>query len=99
MSKNTRACGSRHELEVVKKARGFGLEAKKHLMSGQLDGSGDITITASWGDDWSGECKWRKEMPKWFVEALGDHQFAVFKQSRGENLVLLRLDDFLGLMQ
>ena len=97
--KNNRACGSRFELECKKDALAHGLEARKHAMSGSLDEKGDITLTASWGDDWVGECKWRKELPAWFVQCLGEHDFAVFKQSRGEKLVIIRWDAFLGLLQ
>jgi hypothetical protein len=97
--KNNRACGARMELECVKEAREKGLTARKHLMSGQLDGDGDMTITAGWGDPWQGEAKWRKLMPAWFVNCLGNNRFAVFKQARGEKLVVLRYADFLDLLQ
>ncbi len=97
--KNTRACGSRFELEVVKFFREGGLTAEKHLMSGQLDGTGDMTITTGWGDKWPGEAKWKSLMPQWLINALGNHKFVVFKQSRGETLVLLRLSDFRDLLQ
>jgi len=97
--KNNRACGSRFELECKKDALSRGLQCRKHAMSGSLDEKGDLTITASWGEDWVGECKWRKEMPAWFVQCLADHHFAVFKESRGEKLVVVRWDAFLGLLQ
>jgi hypothetical protein len=71
--KNARACGSRFELECKKEALARGLQARKHAMSGSLDEKGDITITSLWGQEWVGECKWRKTMPAWFVECLGDH--------------------------
>lgn len=99
MVKNNRACGSRFELELCKDARARGLEAKKHAMSGSLDEKGDLTITDQTGDAWVGEAKWRKELPKWFIECLGDHNFAAFKQSRGEKFVLLHWGDFLTLLQ
>lgn len=97
--KNNRACGSRLELECKNEALKYGLKCRKHALSGSLDEKGDLTITDTWGDEWPGECKWRKELPAWFVGALGEHKFAVFKQSRGEKLVLIRWDDFLGLLQ
>ena len=97
--KNNRACGSRFELECKNDAIARGLNARKHALSGSLDEKGDLTITASWGEDWVGECKWRKEMPAWFVQCLGEHHFAVFKEARGEKLVVIRWDAFLGLLQ
>lgn len=97
--KNNRACGSRFELECKNEAIERGLNARKHAMSGSLDEKGDLTITASWGEDWPGECKWKKALPVWLVTALGEHKFVTFKQSRGEKFVMLRWDDFLGLLQ
>ena len=99
-TKNNRACGSRFELECKNEAIARGLGCRKHAMSGSLDEKGDLTITTGFdGSDWVGECKWRKVMPAWFVNCLADHKFAVFKESRGEKLVVLRYDDFLGLLQ
>lgn len=97
--KNNRACGSRHELEVVKKAQAKGLRARKHILSGQLDNSGDITITTGWDDDWAGECKWRSALPTYLTEGIKGVKFVVFRQARGENLVMVRLDDFFELLQ
>lgn len=56
-------------------------------------------IVSSWEEIWDGECKWRKLMPEWFVKCLQGRKFAVFKQSRGEKLVVIRWDDFLELLQ
>ncbi len=97
--KNNTACGSRFVLELVRDAQARDITATKHLLSGQLDGSGDLTLTSSWGEQWDGEAKWRKLMPAWFVKCLIGRKFAVFKQARGEKLVVLRYDDFLGLLQ
>lgn len=96
-AKNNRACGSRFELECVKDARAKGLEARKHAMSGSLDEKGDMTVTSACGRNWVGEAKWRKELPAWFVGCLGNDDFAVFKQSRGEKLALVRWDDLVDL--
>jgi hypothetical protein len=97
--KNNRACGSRFELECKKDALAKGLECRKHAMSGSLDEKGDITITTGFGEDWVGECKWRKELPAWFVNCLADHKFAVFKEARGEKIAILRWSDLLDLLQ
>jgi hypothetical protein len=97
--KNNRACGSRFELEVVKFLCAGGLDARKRFMSGQLDGDGDIEIHQNWDECWHGEAKWKALMPKWLITALGMNKFVVFKQSRGESFVLLRLSDFRDLCQ
>lgn len=99
MPKNNQACGARFELECKNAAIDRGLKARKHAMSGSLDEKGDLTIQASWGENWVGECKWRKEMPAWFVRCLGENDFAVFKESRGDKLVVIRWDAFLDLLQ
>jgi hypothetical protein len=96
--KNNRACGSRFELECVKDALAKGVKAKKRFMSGQLDGEGDIDLECADEELWDGEAKWRKLMPKWFVECLGVRKFVVMKQSRGEKLVIIRWDDFIRLL-
>jgi hypothetical protein len=41
-----------------------------------------------------GECKSRAELAKWIVNALGEHDFLILKQDRGETLVMLRLPLF-----
>ena len=97
--KNNRACGSRFELECKNDALSHGLRTNQSFMSGQLDGSGDIQIVSTWDEMWDGECKWRKLMPEWFVKCLGERRFAVFKEARGEKLVVMRWEDFLGLLQ
>jgi len=97
--KNTRACGSRFELESVKFLCAGGIDARKRWMSGQLDGGGDIEIHQHWDEVWSVECKWKALMPKWLINALGNHKAVFFKQSRGEPLVLMRLSDFRSLCQ
>lgn len=97
--KNNRACGSRFELECVHDAEANGVRARKHFLSGAANEKGDITLVDRHGDNWPGECKWKKALPKWLITALGEHRFCVFKQARGERFVLLRWDDFLGLLQ
>lgn len=97
--KNNRACGSRYELELVNYFKSRGLKAHKHAMSGSLDEKGDLTVVTGWDEDWVGEAKWRKELPKWFVECLGDHKFAAFREARGETFVMIRLNDFADLIQ
>ena len=97
--KNNRACGSRFELEVTKYLCEGGLDARKRLMSGQLDGEADIDLHQHWGELWPLECKWKKALPQWLINALGKNRAAVFKQSRGETFVLLRLSDFRSLCQ
>ncbi len=97
--KNARACGARFELACVKDAQAKGITATKRLMSGQLDGLGDIELTTGWGEQWDGECKWKKALPKWIEAALQGRKFAVIKESRGEPYALIRYCDLLDLLQ
>jgi len=60
---------------------------------------GDLCLTTGWGQKLKGECKSRKQLADWIVNALGDHDFLILKQDRGETLVMLRLPLFGDLCQ
>jgi hypothetical protein len=53
----------------------------------------------SWGQKLKIECKSRKELAKWIVEALGDHDAVIIKQDRGETYVLQRINTFADMCQ
>lgn len=76
-----------------------GLDCKRIPLSGAGDEKGDLKLTTGFGQKLIGECKSRKELAKWIVEALGDHDFIVLKQDRGETLVMIRLELFRDLCQ
>jgi hypothetical protein len=56
-------------------------------------------MKTGWGQTLRIECKSRKELAKWIIEALGDHDAVILKQDRGETLVMLRLPLFGDLCQ
>jgi hypothetical protein len=76
-----------------------GLDCKRIPLSGAGDEKGDLRLITGWGQTLKGECKSRAELAKWIVNALGDHDFLVLKQDRGETLVMLRLALFRDMAQ
>lgn len=90
--------GKRFEREVCSTAREYGLEARRTPRSGATEFvKGDVQVKC--GRHWlTGECKRRKELPKWIVEALGDHDFMAMRGDGGEALAVVDLDYFLSVL-
>ena len=76
-----------------------GLDCKRIPLSGAGDEKGDLKLVTGWGQTLKGECKSRGELAKWIVNALGEHDFLVLKQDRGETLVMMRLPLFRDMVQ
>jgi hypothetical protein len=76
-----------------------GLECYRVPLSGAGIEKGDLCLTTGWGQKLKGECKSRGELAKWIVNALGEHDFLILKQDRGETLVMLRLPLFADMAQ
>lgn len=76
-----------------------GLDCKRIPLSGAGDEKGDLKLVTGWGQTLKGECKSRKSLPDWIVNALGDNDFLVLKQDRGETLVMVRLPLFRDVVQ
>jgi Holliday junction resolvase len=76
-----------------------GLECYRVPYSGAGIEKGDLCLTTGWGQKLKIECKSRKELARWIVEALGDHDAVVLKQDRGETYVLTRLPLFADMAQ
>lgn len=76
-----------------------GLECSRVPLSGAGEEKGDLRLKTGWGQNLKGECKSRGELAKWIVNALGEHDFLILKQDRGETLVMLRLPLFADLCQ
>lgn len=76
-----------------------GLECYRVPLSGAGREKGDLCLTTGWGQKLKIECKSRKELAKWIVEALGDHDAVILKQDRGETYVLTRLPLFADMAQ
>jgi len=91
--------GYRLETSVRRDLQERGLECHRVALSGAGPEKGDLCLTTGWGQQLKGECKSRKELAAWIVNALGDHDFLILKQDRGETLVMLRLPLFGDLCQ
>ncbi len=76
-----------------------GLDCKRVPLSGAGDEKGDLRLVTGWGQTLKGECKSRAKLADWIVNALGEHDFCVLKQDRGETLVMIRLSTFRDMCQ
>ena len=91
MASKNKAKGNRFENECVKKLQDMGF--KKVSRAWGSDGRSlglteDVDVVA---DDIKIQCKVRKSVPKWL--ALGNCDWVLFKQDRGEIYKITRLDD------
>jgi hypothetical protein len=68
-------------------------------LSGAGEEKGDIRLKTGWGQQLKGEAKARGKLADWIVNALGEHDFLILKQDRGETLVMLRLPLFADMAQ
>lgn len=102
MGKMSRDKGAVYEREVVNAFRARGLLAQRVPLSGATEyAKGDVEVTAGFDPDviYLGECKRRKALPEWIVNALGENDFVAMRGDRGETLVMLRLQTFGDLLQ
>lgn len=102
MGKLSRDKGAGFERELVNALKGKGLQAQRVPLSGATEyAKNDVEVTAGFDGKtvYSGECKRRAGLPKFFTEALDGADFAAFRQDRGETLIVLRLDTFAELLQ
>ena len=76
-----------------------GLDCKRVPLSGAGDEKGDLRLVTGWGQTLKGECKSRAKLADWIVNALGEHDFVVLKQDRGETLVMVRMPLFRDMCQ
>ena len=76
-----------------------GLKCRRIPLSGAGEEKGDLVLETAWGQVIRIECKSRKELAKWIVDALGEHDAVVLKQDRGETYVLTRLTHYADLLQ
>ncbi len=102
MGKLSRNKGANYERELVNAFKDRGLFAQRVPLSGATDyAKGDVEVTAGYDGKtiFLGECKRRRSLPDYMVNALGENDFAAFRQDRGETLIVLRLDTFVDLLQ
>jgi hypothetical protein len=76
-----------------------GLECRRIPLSGAGEEKGDLILKTGWGQALRGECKSRSKLADWIVNALGENDFLVLKEDRGEPLVMLRLKTFRDMAQ
>lgn len=76
-----------------------GLDCYRVPLSGAGREKGDICLRTGWGQTLRGECKSRKKLADWITSALGENDFLILKQDRGETLVMLRLPTFADMAQ
>jgi hypothetical protein len=79
--------------------RGRGIDCSRVPLSGAGEEKGDLRLKTGWDQVLKGECKSRGNLPAWIVNALGEHDFLVLKQDRGETLVMIRLPLFADCIQ
>lgn len=87
------------ENQSVNYLKSRGLECSRVPLSGAGEEKGDIRLKTGRGRRLKGEAKSRGTLAAWIVNALGEHDFLILKQDRGETLVMLRLPLFADLCQ
>jgi hypothetical protein len=91
--------GYKLENMSVNYLRDRGLDCSRVPLSGAGEEKGDVRLKTGWGQTLKGECKSRGNLADWIVNALGDHDFLILKQDRGETLVMVRLPLFADMAQ
>lgn len=94
--------GASYERELVNYLKERGLKAVRVPLSGATEHTkNDVEVIANFDGKtkYSGECKRKKQLPKFFTDALDGADFAAFRQDRGETLIVLRLETFGDLLQ
>lgn len=101
MGKMSRTKGAVYEREVVNQAKEYGLEAQRVPLSGATSyAKGDVEITPGFEDHpWVFECKRRKELPGWMLEALGDNAGLILRADNEKSVAVIPLNTLLELMQ
>ena len=102
MGKMSRDKGAKYERELVNAFKDLGLSAQRVPLSGATNyAKGDVEVTAGFDGKtiFVGECKRRKNLPEWIVNALGENHFMAMRCDKGETLVMLRLGTFAELLQ
>lgn len=96
----SRSRGVGYERELVNFLKEGGLKAQRVPLSGQTEyAKGDVEVETSWGDTLTGECKRKRSLPDWLTGALGENDFAAFREDRGETLIVIRADLFRDMCQ
>lgn len=101
MGRMSRDKGATFEREIVTRARDFGLSAQRVPLSGATSyAKGDIEIIPSFADNpWTFECKRRRELPRWLLEALGDNAGLILRADRRDAVAIIPLKTLFELLR
>lgn len=102
MGKPSRDKGARFELEVVALAQEHGLKAVRVPLTGATSyAKDDVEITPGFAPErpWRGECKRRKELPRWLNDALEGCDFVALRADRREGVAIISLRRLMELLQ
>lgn len=99
MGRASKDKGYRYENELRLEFLEHGLECRRVPLSGAGDEKGDLVVTTGWGEKQVGEAKRRARLPSYLTSALDQHDFAVFREDRGQSFVLITLKRFKELCQ
>lgn len=101
MGKMSRTKGAVYEREVVNEAKTYGLEAQRVPLSGATSyAKGDVEIKPTFSDKpWVFECKRRKELPAWMLEALGENAGLILRADNEKSVAVIPLKTLLELLQ
>lgn len=101
MGKMSRDKGATFEREIVSRARDFGLAAQRVPLSGATSyAKGDVEIIPGFAaSPWTFECKRRRELPTWLLEALGDNAGLILRADRRHAVAIIPLATLFELLQ
>lgn len=101
MSSPSKTKGNNYEREIVKLAKQIGLESERAYASNgkALGYSEDVDLIIKTANKvYKVQAKRRKTLP-FYLQPSESVDFTVFRQDRGETLVLIRLTDLLELIK
>ena len=101
MGKMSRDKGAAFEREIVILARDFGLSAQRVPLSGATSyARGDVEIIPGFAEKpWTFECKRRRELPGWLLEALGDNAGLILRADRRDAVAIIPLTTLFELLR
>lgn len=101
MGKMSRTKGAVYEREIVNQAKEFGLAAQRVPLSGATSyAKGDVEITPGFDQTpWVFECKRRKELPGWMLEALGENAGLILRADGEKSVAVIPLKTLFELLQ
>lgn len=100
MGKMSRDKGGRFEREIVELFRAHGLKSERVPLSGATWMKDDVLVQPTFANEpMRGECKRRAKLPDYLTAWLGESDFLVMREDRGEAVVVIRASTFAELLQ